>query len=488
MAGDDRLLSPIQFRAAVVVAAALFMEMLDATIVLTALPALGASFGVRASEMSLSVTAYAVALAALIPASGWVADRFGGKRVFLAAVAVFTLASLGCATASSLPVFIGFRVLQGTAGAMMSPVGRLVVMASVERRQLIRAIAVITWPALVAPILGPLVGGWLVDTTGWRAIFLINLPIGLAGLLAAALWLPDDCHAVRKRPLDGLGLILCAGALATLVGGLDAAGHSQTGSGLALGLIAAALVLCVAAVLRLKRAQHPLLELTPLSLPTFTVSAATWGLIARLAISATPFLIPLLFQQGFGFSATAAGSLLMIYMAGNLAMKPMTTGILERWSFRDVLAWNGAVGAAAVAGLAFADRLPLLAIGALLFVAGLSRSMNFTATNTLAFADVEGSGRGAATALSGTLQQIAFSVGIAGAALALNLSLQARGGAVLGMVDFRWAFLAVAGLLAVSAAGYRFGLHTAAGAALNRPATAAADAGSAGTPSGPSPT
>lgn len=454
--------------AALVVAGALFMEMLDATIIVTALPALARSFSVRPSDLGLGVTGYAVALTAVIPASGWAADRFGARRLFIAAILVFTLASAVCAMATTLPAFVGARIVQGGAAAMMSPVGRLLILRTVERRDLVRAIAIITWPALVAPLIGPLISGWIVDHGSWRWIFAVNIPLGLLGVAAALRWLPSALPADRPRPLDKSGLVLTATALAALVIALDIAGRPVSTPGLWLALLALSILAGLGAVWRARTAVHPLLSFAPLRVRTFTVSAATSGGIARLAINATPFLLPLMFQEGFGASATRAGALLMIYMAGNLAMKPATTAILERWGFRPVLAINGWIGAAALAGVALSGpETPAPLVWLALFVAGLSRSMNFTATNTLAFADIAPEHRGDATALSGVLQQVAFSLGVAGAAFVLNASLRLRGASTLDLADFRLAFGLLAVLLAVAALGY-LRLPASAGAALRR--------------------
>lgn len=457
---------------ALLVAGALFMEMLDATVVLTALPALGQSFGVAANQLSLSLTAYAVTLAALIPASSWAADRFGGRRVFICAVLMFTAASLLCASAQSLEVFLAARILQGGAAAMMSPVGRLLVLSSIEKRHVVQAIALLTWPALIAPIMGPFIGGWIAEHASWRWIFLINLPLGVAAAALAMIWIDRSPAVGKARRLDVPGLLLTATALATLVGGLDMAGRPEAGVESWSALLVLATICGGAAVWRARTALHPLIDLKPLGLRTFAVASATSGAVARMAISATPFLLPLMFQQVWGLGPTEAGTMVLIYMAGNLAMKPGTTPILHRFAFRDVLVLNGALSAAVLIALAFTGpetARPL--VWMLLFMAGLGRSMNFTATNTLAFADVEPDQRSAATALASLLQQVTFSLGIALAALVLNLSLRLRGSDLPALIDFRWALGLVALALAISAVGYRLRLAADDGAGLKAGAT-----------------
>ncbi|NBB52206.1 MFS transporter [Rhizobium sp. CRIBSB] len=452
---------------ALLVAGALFMEMLDATVVLTALPALGESFGVAANQLSLSLTAYAAALAALIPASSWAADRFGGRRVFVCAVLTFCGASLLCAVAQTLEVFLAARILQGGAAAMMSPVGRLLVLSSIEKRHVVRAIALLTWPALIAPVLGPVLGGWIAEHTSWRWIFLINLPLGLVAAALAMVWIDRSPAAGKARRLDVPGLLLTATALAALVGGLDLAGRPESGIASWAALLILATISGGAALWRALTTPAPLINLEPLRLRTFAVASATSGAVARMAINATPFLLPLMFQQVWGLGPTEAGTMVLIYMAGNLAMKPGTTPILHRFAFRDVLVLNGAMGAAVLAALAFTGPetgRPL--VWMLLFMAGLSRSMNFTATNTLAFADVEPDQRSAATALASLLQQVTFSLGIALAALVLNLSLRLRGSDLPALIDFRWALGLVSLALAASAVGYRLRLTADDGAAL----------------------
>nr|WP_303694930.1 MFS transporter [Brevundimonas subvibrioides] len=458
------------------------MEMFDATVLLTALPALGETFGRSANAVGISVTLYAVAVAAIIPISGWAADRFGGRRVFVVAILAFVLASAACAAASTLEMFVAARLVQGAAAALMSPVARLMVLARIDRRQTVEAIAILTWPALIAPLAGPVLGGWLVEQVSWRWIFLINIPLGLTGMLLAMRLFGHDHWLARKRPLDAAGLVLTCGALGMLVTGLDRMG--RTGDLTAISLFGLGVLTALAALWRLRHAAFPLVDLSPLAAITFRVGTLTAGGLARAAINATPYLLILQFQTGWGLGPAAAGTLLMIYMAGNLAMKPLTTSLLRRFRYRDLLVVNAAVSAVLIGALAFADGTlspPVLYL--LLFAAGLSRSLNFTGTNTLTFVDMEPAHRGAATTLASVLSQLAFSLGIAGAALGLDLSMTARGAALLAPIDFQHVMLGVAAVMAASAVAYRLELDRSAGTTLSPPPRSKASADAPDNPS-----
>jgi EmrB/QacA subfamily drug resistance transporter len=458
-----------------IVAGALFMETLDGTVVVTALPQIGASFGATPESLGLAVTAYMVTLAAVVPASGWIAERFGARSVFAGAVGLFVFASVLCGLSTGLWMFVASRVLQGFAAALMSPVGRLVVIRTTEKKDLIPAIAAITWPGLIAPVLGPPLGGLIATYASWRWIFFLNVPIGLAGVALALRYTPN--HRLARPPrFDTPGFLLTAAALGGLIYGLDLIGQAGADRALAAALVLVAVGLGAAALWHARRTPVPLLDLRPLRWATFRLTSASSGFLARLAISATPFLLPLMFQLGFGFTAFEAGMMVLIYMAGNLAMKTVTTPVLRWFNFRPVLVAANAVTALAllVCGLVGQDTPPPV-IWTALFVAGLSRSMTFTAINTLTFADVAPEEKAGATALSAMLNQLSFSLGVAVAALALNLSLAVFREPSLSLWDFRVAFLAMAAVAAVAAAGF-LRLHPDAGAEVSgrgaRPASA----------------
>ncbi|MGB3122697.1 MAG: DHA2 family efflux MFS transporter permease subunit [Pseudomonas sp.] len=430
---------------ALVVAVTFFMENLDATVIATALPTMASAFGVTAVDMNIGITAYILAVAIFIPLSSWIADRLGARRVFAAAIVVFTLASLLCGMSQSLEMFVIARVLQGIGGALMVPVGRLAVLRNTDKKDLVNMIAVITWPGLVAPILGPLVGGLIVTHASWPWIFYINLPLGALALVAALLLVPKGREA-SVRKFDGKGFVLLASACVALLGGLEWLGI-QTSETLLPGfaLVAAGTFFAVWAVRHCRRHAEPLLPLQTLSIDTFRVSIFG-GSLFRLAISALPFLLPLLFQVGFGLSPVDAGLLVLAVFAGNLAMKPFTTAIMQRFGFRTVLLVNGAIGIALVAACAlFTAQTPFALIAAVLFVGGLSRSMQFTCYNSIGFADVPKARMSEASALFSMAFQLAMGLGVSIAALLLRASMAMQGHeAHAGAGDFRVAFVGVA--------------------------------------------
>jgi EmrB/QacA subfamily drug resistance transporter len=437
-------------RIALTVAAAFFMETLDATVIVTALPAIGAGFGIGALDASLAVTVYLIAMAALVPAAGWCAGRFGARRVFALAVGTFTVASLLCGLAPSFGMLVAARVLQGAAAAFMSPVGRLVVLRETPKHRLIEAIGTITWPGLIAPVLGPPLGGLIATHASWRWIFLLNVPLGIAGLLLILKLFPRRTDAAPTR-FDATGFVLTAVALAALVEGLTRLGGAHPASAATLGLLATGAVAAALAVRHARRAAAPMLDLRALAVPTYAIATATAGFVSRVAINASPFLLPLMFQIGFGMTAFQAGSMLLVYMGGNLVMKSATTAVLRRFGFRKVLAVNGAICAAtllACGWLSPGDPLPAVCV--LLFVGGMARSMNYTAINTLAFADVPDAARAGASTLGTMLQQVSLALGVALGAMVLGASRALRDAPAVQLVDFHHAWYVMAALMALA--------------------------------------
>ncbi len=420
------------------------MEILDGTIIATAAPGIAADLNVRAVDINLAMTAYLITLAVGIPLSGWLAERFGARRIYTAAIAIFTLASLLCALSPNLAFLCGARTLQGLGGAMMVPVGRLVVLRDAQRKEFLEAIAYLTWPALIAPVLAPVLGGLLVTYASWHWIFLINIPLGIVAFLVALKVVPQ-LRASMVPPPDWTGFVLCGTALAALVIGLELVGSAPTPwTAVVLWLLLAAVAGAVT-LWWFKRARHPLLDLRALRIPTFLVGNAG-GAAYRLIISAVPFLLPLLFMIGFGWTAFAAGLMTMFVFAGNVLIKPATSPLIRRFGFRTVLLLSNVGGAVVLAACAFltADTSPVV-LAAVLFLSGVLRSVGFSAYNTLQFMDVPKARMAGANTLSSTISQIATGLGIAVAALIL------RGAGALLAPDaqpsaaFHWTF----GVLAV---------------------------------------
>lgn len=434
------------------VAAAFFMENLDGTIIATALPQMARSFGVHPVDLSLGITSYLLTLAVFIPISGWAADRFGLRTVFSSAVAVFTAASVLCGMTTSLPEFTAARVLQGIGGAMMVPVGRLAVLRVTPKDGLMRAIAFITWPGLVAPVIGPPLGGFITTYSSWRWIFYLNLPLGCIGLLLSIMYL-DNTKENAGRRFDMAGFVLTGVAGATLMYAMELLGRSNTPWSEVMALLAIGLASGGAAWFHVRRAREPVVDLSALRVKTFAV-AMGGGSLFRVSISAVPFLLPLLFQVGFGLNAFESGLLTLSVFAGNLSMKVVTTPVMRRFGFRSVLIVNGMFAAISLAAMSLlSPATPRTVIVAVLFLSGLSRSLQFTALNTLSFADVPKAQMSGASALSSTLFQMTMGVGVALGAIALRVAewLHGHDSHSIAPADFSVAFLIVAavGLLGI---------------------------------------
>jgi EmrB/QacA subfamily drug resistance transporter len=440
-------------RLALLVAAAFFMENLDGTIIQTAVPTIARDFGVGALQVTASITAYLLAVAIGVPASGWLANRFGTRRVFLAAVTLFTLASVACALSQDLPELVAARVAQGIGGAMMVPIGRLAVLRAVDKRDLLSAIAYLTWPALAAPLVAPALGGILTDTVGWHWIFLINLPIGLA-CLVAGLRLLSRGDMLARTPFDWPGFLLTGASLAALVLAMQEVTAPRVSWWLAGALFATAVGVGWAAVAWLRRATHPLLSFAALRTHTFRVANAGGGLY-RMLVSSAPLLFTLLFQVAFGWSATIAGLLVVALFAGNLLIKPLTTPIIRRFGFRTAILASDIGGGAVFALAALLDRTTAVwVIVGLLVVSGALRSIGFTAYQSVQFADIDSDATVDANSLSSTVQQVAVAVGIAFAAVVVRASTTVAvlsAGPSDGWLGYRWAFLVLAALMIVPA-------------------------------------
>lgn len=460
------ILTPQSRNVALVVAAALFTQMLDGVIIVTALPQMARDFGVATLEMSIGLTIYMLAVTICIPAAAWLADSFGAKRVFLASIAVFTVTSVACGLAQDLGQFVVARALQGAGGAVLFPVSRIIVLRTAQKSEIVAAIGLTIWPALFAPVLGPALGGFLTEYASWHWNFWINLPLGIVTLVLVGWIVPRDTE-FRQRPFDGVGFVLTGVTLACLLYGFDALVQGTLSVPAAIGLVVAGFAFGAIAVLWLLRREHPLIELRTLRIPTFSATDAKAGALLRMAINATPFLLPLMFQVAFGLDPLQAGSLVVAYFFGNLVIKAVTTPTLRRFGFRSVLVVNGVLAGLATAACGLlGPTTPYLLIIVVLVLAGAGRSMQFTALATLAFADVDAGQRSDATTISAMSQQLSMVFGVAIAAGCLSLTQLWRGAPALGLIDFQVALGLMGAITLVSSLSF-LALHRGAGAEVS---------------------
>ena len=426
----------------IIVATGLFMENTDSTVLATSLPVIAGDLHQDPIALKLALTSYLISLAIFIPVSGWMADRYGAKTVFRAAMVVFMAGSLACAASSTLPGFVLARFFQGVGGAMMVPVGRLVLLRSVPRSEIVGAMAWLTMPALLGPVFGPPLGGFITTYLDWRWIFFINIPIGVLGIVLTTIFI-DNVREPDRPPLDVVGFLLSGLGLALVMLALSTGGRHLIPfeASLACGVVGAILVALY--VLHAGRTPLPLIDLGLLSLPTFR-NGLIGGIVFRIGVGATPFLLPLMFQLGFGLSAVQSGLLTFASAAGAMVMKTLAARILRLFGFRTVLTWNAVAAAAFIAanGL-FTPATPAPIVLAVLLVGGCFRSLEFTSLNAIVYADVPSPKMSAATGLVSVTQQISLSTGIAVGALVLQAASE-TGGSELRAGDFWPAFLAVA--------------------------------------------
>jgi EmrB/QacA subfamily drug resistance transporter len=428
---------------AFIIATALFMENMDGTVLSTSLPAIAADLHQDPIVLKLALTSYMLTLAVFIPASGWVADKIGARTVFCSAIVVFTIGSILCGASTSLKTLIAARVFQGLGGAMMVPVGRLVLLRSVAKSEMVDALAYLTVPALIGPIAGPPLGGFITTYFQWRWIFWINVPIGLIGVLLSLRFIEN----IRERDVarfDFKGFLLSGAGLLSVVFGLTVIGRGLAPAPVVVALVAGGLILLALYARHARRVQDPILDLELLKLPTF-FAGVIGGFVFRLGIGAIPFLLPLLLQVGFGLTPFESGSLTFAAAAGAMLMKFTAARIIKRFGFRRVLVFNGVISAAFLGsyGLITASTPHALILAALL-AGGFFRSLQFTSLNAIGYSDVDSARMSRATSFASVCQQMSGAVGVAVAALSIQTIQYVLGDAALEARDMTLSFGVVA--------------------------------------------
>jgi EmrB/QacA subfamily drug resistance transporter len=447
-----------------IVACALFMENMDSTVLATSLPAIAADIGENPLSLKFALTSYLVGLAIFIPISGWVADKYGSKKIFAWAIVVFLGGSLACAASSSLAFFVVARFVQGIGGAMMVPVGRLVLLKSVGKTELVAALNYLTMPALIGPIIGPPLGGLITQYFNWRGIFLINVPISILGLYLVLKHIPN-IHEDELPSFDVRGFVLLGVGLSLLMLGISAlGGHllpwSLIGVTIALGIVALELYRRHARTI-----EDPIVDLKLSRIATFR-AGVVGGSLFRIGMGATPLLMPLMFQLGFGLDPFHSGLITCCSAIGAMFMKTLTLRVLQQYGFRQVLVFNALISAFSVAVYgAFTASTPYLIIVPVLLVTGCLRSLQFTALNAISFADIRREAMRSASSMQSMTQRLAQSLGVALGAYALELSSLLQGHQSIVAADF-WPAFVLAALIAVSSMFFNLALPANAGAEL----------------------
>jgi EmrB/QacA subfamily drug resistance transporter len=397
------------------IAVAFFMESLDTTILNTAVPTIAAALHVAPLSMKSVLASYTLSLAVFIPISGWMADRFGTRRVFASAIGIFTLGSFLCGMSSNIHALVACRILQGVGGSMMVPVGRLTLVRTFAKSELVRAMSFVSIPALIAPMLGPIAGGLIVGYLHWRVIFFVNIPIGLIGLFLVYLHLPD--YREHTNPLDVTGLILFGSGVALLSYVLEVFGEHTLNAREILGLLVLSILLLAGYGFHAIKAAHPLLQLTLFRIRTFR-AAVVGSFVTRLGIGGIPFLFPLLYQVGLGFTPIQSGLLMIPQAIAAMSLKPAMPRILARFGYRAVLVSNTLLmGLQTLLFATIGKGTPVWLIVIEVFFFGFYTSLQYTSMNTLVYADLTEEQESSASSIASTAQQMAISFGVASASL-----------------------------------------------------------------------
>jgi EmrB/QacA subfamily drug resistance transporter len=441
--------APRQLVISLIVACAMFMQNLDSTIIATALPVIARGLHETPLRLNVAITCYLLSLAVFIPISGWTADRFGPRRVFSAAIIVFTIGSIGCGCAISLPTLVIARIVQGMGGAMMVPVGRLVLLRTVPKSDLVRAMSYVSVPALIGPIMGPPLGGLIVTYASWRWIFFINVPICVLGVALVNLFV-ENIRESGARPFDLSGFALTGVGLASLAFGFETLGRGTLPASVTTALLAGG-ALCTALYLRhARRVAHPIIDLALLRIPTYAVTTAG-AFIFRMGLGALPFLMPLMLQVGFGLSPLNSGLLTFASAAGAMTMKITVGPIIRTFGFRPVLVGNAVISALFLFGYSFfRPSTPHIVIFLALLAGGFFRSLQMTSINSLSYADVPPALLSRATSLTSMAQQLSRSFGVGTGAMILYLLLARSGASSLTPGDFSFALAAISAIALMS--------------------------------------
>ncbi|TMV76806.1 DHA2 family efflux MFS transporter permease subunit [Thioclava sp. BHET1] len=450
-----------------IVATALFMENLDSTVIATSLPRIAADLGTTPIHLKLALTSYILALAIFIPASGWAGDRFGPRKVFRAAVVLFALGSIACGASHSLTWLVVSRVIQGIGGSMMVPVGRLIVLRATPKQDLVAALSWLTVPALLGPVMGPPLGGFITTYLDWRWIFWINIPIAVLGVILATIFIPK-IDIERIRSFDMLGFLLVGPGLAAFLTGVTMAGLGLTSQGVMVGLTLGGILLVLLYIRHALRVENPLVDLRLFQIDTFRL-AGIGGMLFRTGSGASPFLVPLLLELGFGFTPFQAGLLTLASGAGAVTLKFGAMQMLNRFGFRKILIFNAVIGSALIAAPAlFTAQTPFVVMLAVLFVGGIFRSLQFTSINAMAYADMPSERMSSATSFNSVLQQLSRSIGITVGAFGLQAVQWSSGTSQIVASTFPPVFVAI-GLISLTASIWFIQLAPDAGASLIKP-------------------